>query len=407
MTETTGADRAIPGFPDGGAGGKLGPDRELNGIDVATQQERDPWTLRQFAYYFKHPLVRRRIVNVISLEFSGTALAARIRRPSVVEAMDLVTLAWPFASSRHSADAYPKVQLYALMSVAQSYTDFHIDFGGSSVFYHVVSGEKLFYFIRPTPENLRRYQEWSSAPNQADVFLGDVAGPCEVCRLQTGQTLFIPSGWIHAVYTPADTIVIGGNFVHALGIPMQLAVEQIEEATQVPLRYRFPFFRHVLWHYANSVGQGTLPPSLHSRRVRSPPPRRSKASNYARSKHARREVAWLALTSCPSVFPRSRAHPTALCVLSFSSRALAVGQHARGDGPFAARAGRTACAVAVPGRPSGDRCAWPRGPVALAGQRPVRPQDCACGPGTAPAPRGYRCDRGCVHVHPGRRGSRA
>lgn len=30
---------------------------------------------------------------------------------------------------------YPKVQLYCLMSVQGSYTDFHIDFGGSSVWY--------------------------------------------------------------------------------------------------------------------------------------------------------------------------------------------------------------------------------------------------------------------------------
>lgn len=31
---------------------------------------------------------------------------------------------------------------YVLMSVAKSYTDFHIDMGGTSVWYHVVKGEK-------------------------------------------------------------------------------------------------------------------------------------------------------------------------------------------------------------------------------------------------------------------------
>jgi hypothetical protein len=42
------------------------------------------------------------------------------------------------------------------MSLAGSYTDFHIDFGGSSVWYHVLRGSKIFYFAKPTPQNLAR-----------------------------------------------------------------------------------------------------------------------------------------------------------------------------------------------------------------------------------------------------------
>ena len=37
----------------------------------------------------------------------------------------------------------PEVQKYCLMGVQDSYTDFHIDFGGSSVWYHVL--KVLFY----------------------------------------------------------------------------------------------------------------------------------------------------------------------------------------------------------------------------------------------------------------------
>lgn len=40
--------------------------------------------------------------------------------------------------------------------------------------------------------------------------------------IEAGQTLMIPSGWIHAVYTPIDSLVFGGNFLHALNVPMQL-----------------------------------------------------------------------------------------------------------------------------------------------------------------------------------------
>uniref|UniRef100_A0A4W3HCJ4 Uncharacterized protein n=1 Tax=Callorhinchus milii TaxID=7868 RepID=A0A4W3HCJ4_CALMI len=38
---------------------------------------------------------------------------------------------------------YPKVQKYCLMSVKGCYTDFHIDFGGTSVWYHILRGGKV------------------------------------------------------------------------------------------------------------------------------------------------------------------------------------------------------------------------------------------------------------------------
>lgn len=40
-------------------------------------------------------------------------------------------------------------------------------------------------------------------------------------------------GWIHAVYTPTDTLVFGGNFLHSFNIPMQLKIYSIEDRTRV------------------------------------------------------------------------------------------------------------------------------------------------------------------------------
>lgn len=40
-------------------------------------------------------------------------------------------------------------------------------------------------------------------------------------------------GWIHAVYTPADSLVFGGNFVHTFSVTKQLRVSQIEDKTHV------------------------------------------------------------------------------------------------------------------------------------------------------------------------------
>ena len=46
------------------------------------------------------------------------------------------------------------------MSVEKCYTDFHIDFGGSSVWYHILQGRKVFFLIPPTDENLKKYEQW-------------------------------------------------------------------------------------------------------------------------------------------------------------------------------------------------------------------------------------------------------
>jgi hypothetical protein len=40
--------------------------------------------------------------------------------------------------------------------------------------------------------------------------------------LEVGSTFFIPSGWIHAVYTPEDSLVFGGNFLHSFAIEKQI-----------------------------------------------------------------------------------------------------------------------------------------------------------------------------------------
>uniref|UniRef100_H3AY59 Lysine demethylase 2A n=1 Tax=Latimeria chalumnae TaxID=7897 RepID=H3AY59_LATCH len=56
------------------------------------------------------------------------------------------------------------------------------------------------------------------------------------------------SGWIHAVYTPQDTLVFGGNFLHSFNIPMQLRIYSIEDRTRVPVKFRYPFYYEMCWY---------------------------------------------------------------------------------------------------------------------------------------------------------------
>ncbi|GAA5981483.1 hypothetical protein JCM11641_004778 [Rhodosporidiobolus odoratus] len=223
----------------------VGPQTPLEVIDCASQSSLNNWNLGQWADYYEDP-EREKVRNVISLEVSETELGRRIKVPEVVRKIDWVDNVWP--SDMKKQGEYPRVQKYCLMSVERCWTDWHVDFAGSSVFYHVLRGGKTFYFIRPTPANLAAYEKWSgSSERQEDTWLGDEVDMVYKLELKAGWTAFIPTGWVHAVYTPSDSLVIGGNFLHSLNIPTQLRIYQIELATKVPRKFRFPHFVRLLW----------------------------------------------------------------------------------------------------------------------------------------------------------------
>jgi hypothetical protein len=222
-----------------------GRDRVVDVLQVATQSDIQ-MTLDEWAKYYNTPNSDRdRILNVISLEVGSTEWNQQLKRPRIVRELDWIDHVWPRSLKKVE---YPQVQLYCLMGVADSYTDFHIDFGGSSVFYHIIHGEKIFYFIEPTEKNLKVYADWSTNPDQSDIFLADLVSKCYKVHLYPGNTMIIPSGWIHSVFTPKDAMVLGGNFLHGYSIPMQLKINQMEIDTNVPFRFRFPFFVPMQWY---------------------------------------------------------------------------------------------------------------------------------------------------------------
>jgi hypothetical protein len=220
----------------------VGHETPLEVIDVATQSNSPGWTLGKWAeYYNKEPSARDKVRNVISLEISGTPLADRVLPPRLVRELDWVDKFWP-STRRGKGYAYPKVQLYCLMGVSSAWTDWHVDFAGSSVYYHILRGSKVFYFIRPTPANLAAYERWSGTELQSNTWLGDMVDQVVKVTLNPGNTMIIPTGWIHAVHTPMDSLVFGGNFLHSYNVGTQLKVVDIEKTTRVPKKFRFPHF---------------------------------------------------------------------------------------------------------------------------------------------------------------------
>uniref|UniRef100_A0A8D0CLI7 Lysine demethylase 7A n=1 Tax=Scleropages formosus TaxID=113540 RepID=A0A8D0CLI7_SCLFO len=225
----------------------VGGDKIIDVIDVARQAD-SKIRLGEFVKYFCKPH-RPKVLNVISLEFSDTKMAELVKVPDIAQKMSWVENYWP-------DDSYfpkPFVQKYCLMGVKESYTDFHIDFGGTSVWYHVLWGEKIFYLIKPTQENLALYEEWSSSPNQSEVFFGKKVDKCYKCVVRQGMTLLIPTGWIHAVLTSQDCMAFGGNFLHNLNIGMQLRCYEMERRLKTPDLFKFPYFEAICWYVAKNL----------------------------------------------------------------------------------------------------------------------------------------------------------
>ncbi|XP_038053826.1 lysine-specific demethylase 2B-like isoform X2 [Patiria miniata] len=232
----------------------VGSRRQVDVMDVHTQKGVE-MSMAQFAKYYENK-EREQLYNVISLEFSRTKLEEFVEAPSIVRHIDWVDIVWPQHLKKDQRDStntlaemkYPKVQKYCLMSVAGCYTDFHIDFGGTSVWYHILHGKKVFWLIPPSEDNLELYENWVLSGKQSDIFLGDRVRECTKIVLEAGYTFMIPSGWIHAVYTPQDSLVFGGNILHSFHIHRQLRVAQIEDRTHVPFKFRYPFFWEMNWY---------------------------------------------------------------------------------------------------------------------------------------------------------------
>ena len=226
----------------------VGPDTPLDVIDVKTQNSGAKWNLSKWADYYEEDGDEKAIRNVISLEVSQTKLGRLLRRPKVVRDIDLQDSVWP--QEEVDKGKFPKVQFYCLMSIADSYTDFHIDFGGSSVYYHILKGKKTFFFIPPKAKHLKAYEEWNESPQQNFTFLPNTTKECYRVDLSEGDTMLIPAGWIHAVWTPETSLVIGGNFLTRMTYKNQFKVVDIEKNNETPQKFRYPHFQRIMWYTA-------------------------------------------------------------------------------------------------------------------------------------------------------------
>ena len=56
---------------------------------------------------------------------------------------------------------------YVLVTQDSAHTTWHQDYCSTSVFYTVLTGEKIFFLVKPSKKNLSIFERWSNAENDA------------------------------------------------------------------------------------------------------------------------------------------------------------------------------------------------------------------------------------------------
>ena len=87
---------------------------------------------------------------------------------------------------------------------------------------------QVFWLCPPTDKNLKLYVDWVKQEKK-DFFPEEAEGCCRI-EVFPGNTVFLPAGWIHAVFTIKDSIAFSGSFLHSFSILNQLKVNYIEDS---------------------------------------------------------------------------------------------------------------------------------------------------------------------------------
>ena len=86
----------------------------------------------------------------------------RVQRPELIQNISWIGL-WPLTgrdgkTTWDTVDERPSFGHYCLMGTKGSFTQWNIDLGGTTVWYHMHRGKKVFLLVPPTEKNLKLYK---------------------------------------------------------------------------------------------------------------------------------------------------------------------------------------------------------------------------------------------------------
>ncbi|KAF1762584.1 hypothetical protein GCK72_010846 [Caenorhabditis remanei] len=237
-------------------------------INLPEGQREAPWNLLSFemshtdcriARDFKEPLFVRENSIVNRLE-ERLKEELQIIENQLLEDQTLAEkkkLKEEKAAIRVQLKSMPKYQKFLLVTMANSYTDIHVDPSGTCVYYHVKEGRKIFYVAPPTERNLEIYKRYEGSNPPEKWIVEEIFDELQRVEIKKGYTAFIPAGYIHAVYTPEDSIVFGGNFLMDGHIDRHFEMTAVEEKAlefgHIEVDNTFPNFENVMWRYTDKV----------------------------------------------------------------------------------------------------------------------------------------------------------
>ena len=80
-----------------------------------------------------------------------------MRQHKIVQAPKVIQeISW--SKFWNTTDEPPCFHHYCLMGTKGSFTQWHIDFGGTTVWYHIHQGKKVFLLVPPTSKNLELFK---------------------------------------------------------------------------------------------------------------------------------------------------------------------------------------------------------------------------------------------------------
>ncbi|ETV66194.1 hypothetical protein, variant 1 [Aphanomyces astaci] len=223
----------------------VGQDAVVSVLEVTSQRAVGDWSLGRWAAYMNTPSSERTQQLTVP-SFSHAGLSRLLTPPRFVRQVGWAESVWVHSGSLPP----PPTSTYCVMAPKDSFVDFDMNMGGSSMWYSVLRGKQVVYVVPPTSDNLAKFKLWSANHNPERCF-GDVAASCAHVVLTGGSTLLIPPGWLYAVATlDQDVVGFKGYFLESFNLPTHVECVALERYLHG--RSRFPQYDQALWHVACS-----------------------------------------------------------------------------------------------------------------------------------------------------------